>query len=211
MILFLDTISPFPYFSIIEKNNIISSINILNKNNNKVSDCIIPAFLKLQKKTELKNNINKLIICTGPGSYTALRIGIIFMYGLSLSLNKPLIGVSGIDLLKLMPNKKNDNIINYFIISSNDQNFFCGTNKLKKSFIKKIESNELMDFKNKSGFKIVFSNYEINLKIKKFFKIKKNQKMAFKNIISANYDKVLSIKQKKIIEPIYISNNKILN
>ena len=134
------------------------------------------------------------------------------MYGLSLSLNKPLIGVSGIDLLKLMPNTKNDNIINYLIISSNDQNFFCGINKLnKKPFIKKIESNALMDFKNKSKFKIVFSNYEINSKIKKFFKIKKNQKMAFKNIISANYDKVLSIKQKKIMEPIYISNNKIFN
>ena len=185
---------------------------MLNQNSNKVSDCIIPAFLKLQKKIKLKNNINKLMICTGPGSYTALRIGIVFMYGLSLSLNKPLIGVSGIDLLKLIPNLKKDIIITYLIISSNDQNFFCGTNQLKKNHvIKKIDPNALLEFKNKSNFETVFSNHVIDSKIKKYFKIKKNQKMFFKNIVSINYDKFLSLKQKKIIEPIYISNNKILN
>ena len=201
-----------PNLSVIEKNNILLSINILNKNHNKISDCIIPAFLKLQKKIELKNNINKLMICTGPGSYTALRIGIVFMYGLSLSLNKPLIGVSGIDLLKLIPNLKKDIIITYLIISSNDQNFFCGTNQLKKNHvIKKIDPNALLEFKNKSNFETVFSNHVIDSKIKKYFKIKKNQKMFFKNIVSINYDKFLSLKQKKIIEPIYISNNKILN
>ena len=201
-----------PNLSVIEKNNILLSINILNKNHNKISDCIIPAFLKLQKKIELKNNISKLLICNGPGSYTALRIGIVFMYGLSLSLNKPLISVSGIDLLKLIPEVKKNIKITYLIISSNDQVFFCRTNQSNKNlFINKIDLNTTLEFKNENNSEIFFSNYQINSQIKKYFKIKKNKTMSFKNIISINYDKLLFVKEKKIIEPIYISNNQILN
>ena len=50
MILFLDTVSPSPVFSIIKENKVVKSIQILNKNSNKISDCIIPAYLTLQNE-----------------------------------------------------------------------------------------------------------------------------------------------------------------
>ena len=48
MILFLDTASPLPVFSVIEENKVIKSIQVLSKNSKKISDCIIPAYFKLQ-------------------------------------------------------------------------------------------------------------------------------------------------------------------
>ena len=91
MNLFLDTISPIPKFYIIN-NNSIQSIQILNKNSNKISDNIVQVFLKMQRKFKLNDKIDNLIVCTGPGSYTAMRIGIAFMYGISITKKIPLIG-----------------------------------------------------------------------------------------------------------------------
>ena len=90
MILFLDTVSPSPTFTAIKDNKVIYSIHILDENSNKISDRIIPTFLKLQKESQLDNKIKKLVVCTGPGSYTSLRVGIAFMYGISYSKKIPL-------------------------------------------------------------------------------------------------------------------------
>ena len=98
MILFLDTVSPLPEFSVIKENNIIMSIQILNENCKKISDRIIPVYLELQKKLQINDKIEKLIVCTGPGSFTALRVGIAFMYGLSISKKIPLLGIASFDL-----------------------------------------------------------------------------------------------------------------
>ena len=100
MILFLDTVSPIPVFSVIRRNKLVKSIQILSKNSKKISDCIIPAYFKLQKHLQVNDKIEKLIVCTGPGSFTALRVGIAFMYGLSISKNISLIGISCADLLQ---------------------------------------------------------------------------------------------------------------
>ena len=56
MILFLDTVSPLPVFSIIEKNKAIKSIQILNENCNKISDNIIPAYFTLQNQLQKNDN-----------------------------------------------------------------------------------------------------------------------------------------------------------
>ncbi len=100
MILFLDTVSPLPVFSVIKENKVIKSIQILKKNSNKISDYIIPAYFTLQNQLQINDKIEKLIVCTGPGSFTALRVGIAFMYGLSISKKISLIGTSCIDLLQ---------------------------------------------------------------------------------------------------------------
>ena len=123
MNLFLDTISPIPKFYIIN-NNSIQSIQILNKNSNKISDNIVQVFLKMQRKFKLNDKIDNLIVCTGPGSYTAMRIGIAFMYGISITKKIPLIGISGLELLKFATPKQNHKQTLFLIKSSNDQNFF---------------------------------------------------------------------------------------
>ena len=74
MILFLDVISPEPKFVLIDNNKTIESLHILDGNYKKISDRIHIKFLSLQKKYNLINLLNYLIVCTGPGSYTSLRV-----------------------------------------------------------------------------------------------------------------------------------------
>ena len=62
MILFLDTISPLPEFSIIEDNKIIYSKRIINNNSSKFSDSLIPLYMKINKEFNLRENLHFLII-----------------------------------------------------------------------------------------------------------------------------------------------------
>ena len=140
MILFLDAVSPLPVFSVIKENKVIRSIQILSKNSKKISDCIIPAYFTLQNQLQVNDKIEKLVVCTGPGSFTALRVGIAFMYGLSISKNIPFIGISCADLLQLAIPKSYEKKTLMIICSSNNQNFIAiSSNKNDKYLINKIE------------------------------------------------------------------------
>lgn len=46
-------------------------------------------FYKQDKKTEIKT-LNKIIVCTGPGSFTGIRVGMALAQALSFTLNIPL-------------------------------------------------------------------------------------------------------------------------
>ena len=54
MILFLDTVSPLPVFSVIEENKVVKSIKILSKNSKKISKEIIslPLYPQIRKKQQ---------------------------------------------------------------------------------------------------------------------------------------------------------------
>jgi len=99
MILFLDTVSPLPEFSLIEDNKVIYSLKILNNDHQKMSDYIIPAYNDIDKIYSLSNKLELLLVNTGPGSYTALRVGIAFLAGLSMSRNIKFIGIYSIAIL----------------------------------------------------------------------------------------------------------------
>jgi len=212
MILFLDTISPSPKISVIKNNKIIYSIHIITKNNNKISDTIIASFTKVLKKIKINKKFTKLLVCTGPGSYTSLRIGIAFMFGLSLSKNIPLVGIPCFELFEMSMekvHKKNKTLM--LVCSAFEQYFYCLYSKNKKNFsIKKINpDSDLLKLKN--NYEYSFSNYKIPNKIKKKLSLKKHKILNLSKIVSSNYKRIQSIKINKIIEPIYISDNKILN
>ena len=87
MNLLLDVISPIPEFSVIYENKIIVSSQILQSEEEKLSDTIIPCYLKINKKLNISKKLQSVIVTTGPGSYTSLRVGISFILGLYLSKN----------------------------------------------------------------------------------------------------------------------------
>ena len=118
MILFLDTVSSLPEFSIIEDKKIIYSEKILKINKEKMSDCIIPNYMKLNNEFSLTSKLKLLICNTGPGSYTALRVGIAFLSGLSIARQ---IEIKGLTCIQLFKNeiknedlKKNSYLYNIF-------------------------------------------------------------------------------------------------
>ena len=209
MILFLDTVSPLPEFSLIGDNKIIFSKKIINNHHEKMSDYLIKSYTDLEKKFSLDQKLENLIINIGPGSYTSLRIGIAFFLGLSLSYEIDLKGIPCVDFYKYLISKDDLLLTGIYINSANNQKFICIYDQKKEYYnIHKIESfNEIENFKIKK----VVSNTELNKNNSNFFKNIKYQSISFKEIIIKNLDAIMRLESPKIIEPIYISNNKILN
>ena len=209
MILFLDTVSPLPEFSLIADNKIIFSKKIINNHHEKMSDYLIKSYTDLEKKFSLDQKLENLIINIGPGSYTSLRIGIAFFSGLSLSYQIDLKGIPCVDFYKYLISKDDLLSTGIYINSANNQKFICIYDEKKEYYnIHKIESfNEIENFKIKK----VISNTELNKNNSNFFKNIEYQSISFKEIIIKNLDAIMSLESPKIIEPIYISNNKILN
>ena len=94
MFLLLDVASPIPEFHLINDKKIIDSIKIVDNNDQKLSDLLIPTYLEIDTAYKLSDNLKKIIITIGPGSYTALRVGASFVAGLSQSMNLPVSAVS---------------------------------------------------------------------------------------------------------------------
>lgn len=209
MILFLDTVSPLPEFSLIGDNKIIFSKKIINNHHEKMSDYLIKSYTDLEKKFSLDQKLENLIINIGPGSYTSLRIGIAFFSGLSMSYQIDLKGIPCVDFYKYLISKDDLLLTGIYIYSANNQKFICIYDEKKEYYnIHKIESfNEIENFKIKK----VISNTELNKNNSNFFKNIKYQSISFKEIIIKNLDAIMRLESPKIIEPIYISNNKILN
>ena len=212
MILFLDTVSPLPVFSVIKENKVIKSIQILKKNSNKISDCIIPAYFTLQNQLQINNKIEKLIVCTGPGSFTALRVGIAFMYGLSISKKIPLIGTSCTDLLQFTISKSYEKKTLMIICSSNDQNFIAtSSNKSGKYLINKIDAKFHLANIDYSQYSHCISNSKLSSNIVEILGLNICQQINFTEIVRLNLNDILSLPTKSTIEPIYISDNKIFD
>ena len=209
MILFLDTVSPLPEFSLIGDNKIIFSKKIINNHHEKMSDYLIKSYTDLEKKFSLDQKLENLIINIGPGSYTSLRIGIAFFSGLSMSYQIDLKGIPCVDFYKYLISKDDLLLTGIYINSANNQKFICIYDEKKDHYnIHKIESfNEIENFKIKK----IISNTELNKNNSNFFKNIQYQSTSFKEIIIKNLDTIMKIENSKIIEPIYISNNKILN
>ena len=212
MILFLDIVSPLPEFSLIEDNKIIFSKKILTNNMNKMSDHLIPTYIDLEKKFSLDKRLKLLVTNTGPGSYTALRIGISFLSGLSIAQNISLIGLSCIDLFsyKIKNEELKSSLI--YIVSSNKQEFICLYSiKKNKYIIHKVENNNYQFELHKLPIKNIFTNSNILKKKLNFLNNIKFNSINFHNLVNQNIKQILSLPKQDIIKPIYISNNEILN
>ncbi len=204
MLLFLDVISPIPEFSIIEDNKLILNLKITKNQEEKLSDCIIQAYLKLENQLNLNKNLKKTSITIGPGSYTSLRVGSAFISGLSISKKIPIYPFAIQDIFKNLFYPKDNNNCGIYIESSNDQRFFCIPKENGNVEFLKIDSDDFMLPKKIN--RIFFNFKKINSNDNKLSQVKFSFKEQFlKNVIN------LKFSNNNIIKPVYISNNKILN
>ena len=211
MLLFLDVVSPISKFILIEKNKPLKSINLTSRNTTKISDLIVEKFENFQNKYKFIKKLENLYVSVGPGSFTSMRVGISFMYGLSISLNKPIYGISFIDIFKNYVQKRMIPRSLFFVFSTNEQNFICfQSQKNKKDF----EIIKIIDefFKNNNNFDqytLCVSNVELSKELRvKFKNIEKFDIINIEKILEDQF--LLNFKEKNIITPIYISDNKIL-
>tara|TARA_Y100000996_G_C22518983_1_gene641662 strand:- start:552 stop:1163 length:612 start_codon:yes stop_codon:yes gene_type:complete len=203
MLLILDVISSISEFTVIDDNKVVFSKKIYSSKSNKLSENLFPIFNNINNKLNLLEKINKIVITNGPGSYTNLRIGSAFISGLQLSNKIKISDFSCFDMYKILSKKSKNINPGIFIQSASNQEFFCYYEKEKNFIYKKIDLN----FKIPQFIDCIFynenkiNNNDIKLKQYKF----SIQELILKNYNNLNFD------DKKIIEPIYVSNNKILN
>lgn len=96
--LFIDTASNNLIISIIENDNIVYCYNEIN--NNETSSKIMPIIDEAFKKSNLKvNDIDKIFVVNGPGSFTGIRVGLTVAKIMSYCLNIPLVAISELELL----------------------------------------------------------------------------------------------------------------
>ena len=204
MLLFLDVISTIPEFFVIEDNKLIIKRKILSKETEKLSDNIIQSYIKLDKEINLTKNLKKIALTVGPGSYTSLRVGASFISGLITSRKLMFCPISANDLLNFKSNNHDLNRIAVFISSAQNQKFICFKNSDGKIEYIKIENIKQNIPKN---IKLIFYNFEkLKLVPEKF----QQYRFIFIDEVLENLN-YLNFSKNSIVEPIYVSNNKILN
>jgi len=190
MLIFIDTVSKQSKI-LLKRDNITNSKIILLNNKIQISDSIIFETIKIFSKYININEIKEIAVCTGPGSFTGLRIGIAAAIGLKIALNINLYGVDVFNTL-LKYARFNYSNKNVHILIHSDNNHFL----IKPKKIDDIKNFELI---NKDS--ILISNEKFNLFNKKF------QNVIYKEIseIILSYDFSIFSNNKKIIKPTYVS------
>ncbi len=203
MLLFLDVISPIPEFCVIDDNKVILKEKIIQNESDRLSDNIIQSYIEIDKRLNLTQNLKKISTTIGPGSYTSLRVGSAFISGLMISRKIPYYPLSIEDILNFNSKNSSKNNIGVFITSSNNQEFLCYKNKNNVMEYNKIENNKCSIPKHIEF--ILFNKTEIN----KNNKLEQIQFSFFEEFYK-NYNN-LTFKKNIFINPIYISNNQLLN
>lgn len=103
----VDTSSSTASVAIIENDTVI--MEKFSEDQKTHSEKIVPLIDELLKETKYTlNDIDEFCVCTGPGSFTGIRIGVALVKGMAQALNKNVVGVSS--LLGLISSCKDENV-----------------------------------------------------------------------------------------------------
>lgn len=95
-ILALDSSGLVASVAVVEDGHLLAEYTIDYKKTH--SQTLVPMMDEIKKMTELDlSQISAIAVANGPGSFTGLRIGAATAQGLSLALNKPMLGISTLE------------------------------------------------------------------------------------------------------------------
>ena len=136
--LFIDTSSSDVSIAILKSNQILSSVNKTIPNEH--SKYVVSFIDKLLKELSLTpDDIKRIMVVTGPGSFTGVRIGITIAKVYAYLKNIDVIGVSSLKMLSL--SKKHEYCLS--LIDARNNNYYMGlydkdnNEVLPEQFIKK--------------------------------------------------------------------------
>ena len=111
LILGIDTSTKICTCSIFDsENGVIAETSLSVKKNH--SNIVMPIIDNLFKISDLNiNDIDKIAVAIGPGSFTGVRIALGIAKGLAMALNKPLIAVNELDVLEAIAEGNENEII----------------------------------------------------------------------------------------------------
>ena len=111
LILGIDTSTKICTCSIFDsENGVIAETSLSVKKNH--SNIVMPIIDNLFKISDLNiNDIDKIVVAIGPGSFTGVRIALGIAKGLAMALNKLLIAVNELDILEAIASGNENEII----------------------------------------------------------------------------------------------------
>lgn len=140
LILGIDTSTKICTCSIFDSDNgVIAETSLSVKKNH--SNIVMPIIDNLFKISDLTiNDIDKIAVAIGPGSFTGVRIALGIAKGLAIALNKPLIAVNELDILEAIP-RDNENEIIPLIDARKERVYYKYQNNYVDDYLVNLISN----------------------------------------------------------------------
>ena len=140
LILGIDTSTKICTCSIFDnENGIIAETSLSVKKNH--SNIVMPIIDNLFKISDLNiNDIDKIAVAIGPGSFTGVRIALGIAKGLAMALNKPLIAINELDILEAIADG-NENEIIPLIDARKERVYYKYQNKYVDDYLINLISN----------------------------------------------------------------------
>ena len=140
LILGIDTSTKICTCSIFDsENGVIAETSLSVKKNH--SNIVMPIIDNLFKISDLNiNDIDKIAVAIGPGSFTGVRIALGIAKGLAMALNKPLIAVNELDILEAIASG-NENEIIPLIDARKERVYYKYQNKYVDDYLINLISN----------------------------------------------------------------------
>ena len=140
LILGIDTSTKICTCSIFDsENGIIAETSLSVKKNH--SNIVMPIIDNLFKISDLIiNDIDKIAVAIGPGSFTGVRIALGIAKGLAMALNKPLIAINELDILEAIADG-NENEIIPLIDARKERVYYKYQNKYVDDYLINLISN----------------------------------------------------------------------
>ena len=174
----------------------------------KVSEALVVEIENLLNSASINyNNLTKIIVMNGPGSFTGIRTAVTAAKVLGLSLKIPVCGISLFDLLNLHHAKIKSNKNQKFFIHLNNQNFFMqDILKLGKKSEISIINFEIDLPIDINGFDIISSDRKIIKPLRITSKLSQESNIfIYNDIFISSYNNLIDLAEKKYIpNPIYV-------
>ena len=140
LILGIDTSTKICTCSIFDsENGVIAETSLSVKKNH--SNIVMPIIDNLFKISDLTiNDIDKIAVAIGPGSFTGVRIALGIAKGLAMALNKPLIAINELDILEAIASG-NENEIIPLIDARKERVYYKYQNKYVDDYLINLISN----------------------------------------------------------------------
>ena len=141
LILGIDTSTKICTCSIFDsENGVIAETSLSVKKNH--SNIVMPIIDNLFKISDLTiNDIDKIAVAIGPGSFTGVRIALGIAKGLAMALNKPLIAINELDILEAIAADGNENEIIPLIDARKERVYYKYQNKYIDDYLINLISN----------------------------------------------------------------------
>lgn len=138
LILAIDTATKIGSVSLFhDKIGVIGELNLYVKTNH--SSIIMELIDKLLKMTNYTfEEIDKIVVTTGPGSFTGLRIGISLVKGLCFDGKKQVIGINELDILAYNVDIRNELIVP--LIDARKERVYYSIYKYNDTVLERIEN-----------------------------------------------------------------------